>query len=264
MLQRRRPRRHPRAHARARHRDAARRPRSRETAPRRARSSSWHSTAAPGSSDWSAWSGHMAETLARCASPTRLPRAPERLLVAAPRAGVVRACDPLELGRVALALGAGRSRADQRIDPAVGIELVAKRGDRVVKGAPLAFLHARSRRGNEPLVARAAGAFTIGRSSPTPRSCWSAWDECRSRLGSLETVFFANRYSWMALAVPAKVCRSVHALTRLWRPGRGRAGTLRRRPGRRRPPCPRWSRTSSSAARGSRPNHQPTDQRRGS
>ena len=102
--------------------------------------------------------------------PERLPRAPERLLVAAPRAGVVRACDPLELGLVALALGAGRSRANQQVDPAVGIELVAKRGNRVNKGAPLAFLHARSRRGNEPLVARAAAAFSIGRSAgATPR-----------------------------------------------------------------------------------------------
>src|SRR5690606_28131070 len=55
--------------------------------------------------------------------PERLPVAKAQLAVAAPRAGVVAAIDALELGWVSVALGAGRTRADQAVDPAAGIEL---------------------------------------------------------------------------------------------------------------------------------------------
>jgi pyrimidine-nucleoside phosphorylase len=65
-----------------------------------------------------------------------------------------------------VALGAGRTRADQRIDPAVGIELLVKRGDRVEQGEPLCLLHVQKSAGNDALVTRARDAFSIGKKAP--------------------------------------------------------------------------------------------------
>lgn len=101
--------------------------------------------------------------------PSRLPTARHRVEVPAASSGFVTATDALELGLTAVALGAGRTRADQKVDPAVGIELHAKPGDRVTKGQPLALLHLSSKKNAAELVARAAAAFTLGRQAPRPR-----------------------------------------------------------------------------------------------
>jgi len=95
-------------------------------------------------------------------APERLPRAPVRVVVPSARGGYVSACDAFELGLAAVALGAGRSRADDRVDPRVGIELCKKPGDRVERGEPLAFLHAAKRPGLEPLLERVRDAFRVG------------------------------------------------------------------------------------------------------
>ncbi len=76
--------------------------------------------------------------------PELLPQANERHTLTAPRAGYVTALDALEVGRAALELGAGRRTTDDVIDPAVGIVLLAKVGDEVSSGDPLAELHANS------------------------------------------------------------------------------------------------------------------------
>lgn len=95
-------------------------------------------------------------------APERLPRAPVRVVVPSARGGYVSACDAFDLGLAAVALGAGRSRADDRVDPRVGIELCKKPGDRVERGEPLAFLHAAKRPGLEPLLERVRDAFRVG------------------------------------------------------------------------------------------------------
>lgn len=87
--------------------------------------------------------------------PDRLPAAPHRALLRAPRAGYVHALDALHVAQSALSLGAGRTRADQRIDPSVGIELLKKPGERVAQGEPLLRVHAASR----PAAAREARAL---------------------------------------------------------------------------------------------------------
>jgi pyrimidine-nucleoside phosphorylase len=61
--------------------------------------------------------------------------------VRAPRAGHVTGFAALGVGRAALALGAGRKKKTDRIDPAAGVELLAKPGDRVERGDPVARLH---------------------------------------------------------------------------------------------------------------------------
>ena len=73
-----------------------------------------------------------------------LPRAPVRLDVPAPAAGVLASVEAEALGRAAASLGAGRSRKHDRIDPAVGIEFFPKVGDRVGAGQTVAAVHARS------------------------------------------------------------------------------------------------------------------------
>jgi pyrimidine-nucleoside phosphorylase len=96
-----------------------------------------------------------------------LPSAPTRTDVLAPRRGFVSAIDARELGLSAVAMGAGRLRAEEKIDPAVGIEMLAKPGDAVVRGQPLARLHLR-----EPapdLAERAGRAFQIGPRRPAKK-----------------------------------------------------------------------------------------------
>ncbi len=73
--------------------------------------------------------------------PSLLPRAARRVEARAPRAGVVRSLDALAIGRAANLLGAGRLTKEESIDPAVGVELVHKVGDRVEKDGLLAVLH---------------------------------------------------------------------------------------------------------------------------
>ena len=61
--------------------------------------------------------------------------------VRAPRDGHIAGFAALDVGRAALALGAGREKKTDKIDPAAGVELLAKTGDRVQKGDPVARLH---------------------------------------------------------------------------------------------------------------------------
>ncbi|MEO0322102.1 MAG: thymidine phosphorylase [Myxococcota bacterium] len=101
--------------------------------------------------------------------PDRLAVAPKGVVVPAPRRGFVRRIESKELGLVAVAMGAGRTRSDQAVDPAVGITVHAKPGDAVAEGSALATLHVRSRRNTAALRDRVAGAFSIGARRPAPR-----------------------------------------------------------------------------------------------
>ena len=58
--------------------------------------------------------------------------------VAAPRSGYVAGFGALGVGRAALALGAGREKKGDLIDPGVGVEVLVKTGDWVEGGQPVA------------------------------------------------------------------------------------------------------------------------------
>jgi len=62
----------------------------------------------------------------------------------ASRAGVIRRMDAGTIGRAALFLGAGRARAGDEIDFAVGFSRIKKVGQRVEPNEPLLFIHARN------------------------------------------------------------------------------------------------------------------------
>jgi thymidine phosphorylase len=72
-----------------------------------------------------------------------LPTAPHRHLVRADRAGYVHGFEAESVGRATVALGAGRDRVDDGVDPAVGVVVKANRGDHVQPGEPLHEIHFR-------------------------------------------------------------------------------------------------------------------------
>jgi pyrimidine-nucleoside phosphorylase len=94
--------------------------------------------------------------------PGRLPRAKVRVPVLAARNGVLASIDALELGWVSLALGAGRTRADQKVDFGAGIELCRGVGERVQRGEPIAYLSAANGKKVEAVKERARRAFVVG------------------------------------------------------------------------------------------------------
>jgi pyrimidine-nucleoside phosphorylase len=100
--------------------------------------------------------------------PERLPAAALKVDIAAPRSGYITAIDSRQIGLSAVDMGAGRARAEDRVDPAVGIEILAKPGDRVAIGQPIARLHARSK--SPDVEARVLGAFQIGARKPSRAS----------------------------------------------------------------------------------------------
>ncbi len=71
-------------------------------------------------------------------------RAPWIAPFLSPGPGVVVRMDAGTIGRASVRLGAGRRRAADAIDHAVGFSGIRKVGDRVAAGDPLAFIHART------------------------------------------------------------------------------------------------------------------------
>ncbi len=63
-------------------------------------------------------------------------------------------------------LGAGRARAEERVDPAVGVVLAARRGDRVSAGEPLAHVHARTAEAAAAAARGVADAYAIADAAP--------------------------------------------------------------------------------------------------
>ena len=101
--------------------------------------------------------------------PGRLPRAARTLEVPAPAGGVVQAVDGEAVGLAAMALGAGRARVEDAVDPAAGVSLRKKVGDAVERGEPLAVLHCGAR-GEPPeaVAERLARAWRVGSAPAAP------------------------------------------------------------------------------------------------
>ena len=78
--------------------------------------------------------------------PMRLPQAKIRVTLTASRAGFVTEVDAMGVALAALRLGAGRAKATDSVDHAVGVSGLVKVGERVEAGAPLAVVHANDER----------------------------------------------------------------------------------------------------------------------
>ena len=102
--------------------------------------------------------------------PGLLPKARYHEELPAPRSGYVTECDALKVGVAAMRLGAGRERKEDEIDPAAGITLVAKLGEHVEEGQPLARMSYNDE-GRlavaKPLLTRAFKIATIPASQPS-------------------------------------------------------------------------------------------------
>jgi pyrimidine-nucleoside phosphorylase len=91
-------------------------------------------------------------------NPDLLPRAEHVEELFAKSAGFVTRCDAKLLGLASNALGAGRNTMDDAIDPAVGLLLKKKLGDRVTRGETLCEVHwndAERARAARPLIQNA-------------------------------------------------------------------------------------------------------------
>ena len=100
--------------------------------------------------------------------PRRLPQARQRKDFLAPAGGYLARLDAERLGRAAMALGAGRARVEDAVDPAVGLVLHKKAGDRVQPQEPLATLYYNDERLLAEAEARLDGAFTLAPASSPP------------------------------------------------------------------------------------------------
>jgi pyrimidine-nucleoside phosphorylase len=100
--------------------------------------------------------------------PALLPRAPVVRDVPAPATGFVREVHAREIALAATELGAGRERKEDPVDHAVGVVCLAKHGERVEPGQPLAEIHARDEVAAETAEAALLSAYAIG-DEPEPR-----------------------------------------------------------------------------------------------
>ena len=96
----------------------------------------------------------------------RLPAASHDSVVSAPHDGYVSALRAELVGRAAVALGAGRGRLDDVIDPGVGIEVAARPGERVARGEPIMVVHHRGGRGLEEAMRLLARAIDVSEAPP--------------------------------------------------------------------------------------------------
>ena len=73
--------------------------------------------------------------------PDRLPRARHVIALSSPASGYVQTLDARAVGLLACRLGAGRTRTEDTVNPAVGIVFAKKPGDLIRRGDTLAELH---------------------------------------------------------------------------------------------------------------------------
>jgi pyrimidine-nucleoside phosphorylase len=113
--------------------------------------------------------------------PSLLPTAPHAVEVVADAEGVVTRIDALEIGLTGVAMGAGRTRADQAVDHAVGIELCCERGEAVAAGDPLAILHVHDPSETDAWATRVRGAFDVDPDAPQEERGSVVMEAIRSR-----------------------------------------------------------------------------------
>ncbi|MBU0551588.1 thymidine phosphorylase [Myxococcota bacterium] len=97
--------------------------------------------------------------------PNRLPTARYKRDFLAPRDGYISAIDAQGVGLAALVLGAGRATKEEDIDPAVGLMLHKRLGDKVKAGEPILTLE-HNDRGVDDALHRLTAAYTLSDEAP--------------------------------------------------------------------------------------------------
>lgn len=101
--------------------------------------------------------------------PALLPQAQIRHPYAAARSGIVRDVNAEAIGRACIVLGAGRTKTEDRIDPAVGISGIVKIGESVAASGPLLVVHANDAGRLETALKLLEGAVEIGDTPVEPQ-----------------------------------------------------------------------------------------------
>ncbi|MDP9300530.1 MAG: thymidine phosphorylase [Actinomycetota bacterium] len=104
-----------------------------------------------------------------------LPRAPLVVPLVADRSGILAAVEAETIGAASGALGAGRVRMGEQVDPAVGIVFRPKIGDRIDAGEPIGEIHARSRDAAEDASTRTLASLTVSEGSVEPPPLIHGW-----------------------------------------------------------------------------------------
>ena len=91
-----------------------------------------------------------------------LPQAQAVEVYAAPETGVVTRVEPRTIGRAIVAMGGGRTKVEDTVDPSVGFVITVKPGDKVPAGEPIASVFARDAAGIQIGFEALARAIAIG------------------------------------------------------------------------------------------------------
>jgi len=105
-----------------------------------------------------------------------LPAAPVVVPILSDGTGFLERVDAAEIGEAAARLGAGRRHKHEPIDPAVGIVLAPKVGDRIETGATIGAVHAREDELGRSTVAAVLSALRLAdepRAAPPLVCAWS-------------------------------------------------------------------------------------------
>jgi pyrimidine-nucleoside phosphorylase len=117
-------------------------------------------------------SGEALERLKRCVElqggdasvidePGKLATAAHTRVIEAPRSGYFASCQTEQVGRAAMLLGAGRRTVIDVIDPAVGLTMRARLGDKLAQGQPLCEMHYNDDKNIEQAAAQVIAACTL-------------------------------------------------------------------------------------------------------
>ena len=100
---------------------------------------------------------------------SRLPKSRTTVAITAESAGFVTAINSEAIGLAAMALGAGREKTSDVIDPGVGFVLEKKLGDPVTAGVSLVTAHVNDDRRVPEVIDRVRRAYRIGAAAPASR-----------------------------------------------------------------------------------------------
>jgi len=100
--------------------------------------------------------------------PSLLPQAGEVEVYETPKAGWVRQVEPRVIGHAIVAMGGGRQRVEDAVDPTVGFVITVKPGDRVDAGQPIASIFAKDEAGVAIGVAALREAIEVGERVEAP------------------------------------------------------------------------------------------------
>jgi thymidine phosphorylase len=96
-----------------------------------------------------------------------LPLGSKSFTVESPRPGFLNSIDTTEVGNALAAIGGGRVRIEDAIDPTVGLITAAKLGEQIAKGQLLGTVFCRDEAQGREAVRRIQAAYSVADKAPT-------------------------------------------------------------------------------------------------